>query len=403
MAATLQEYLDSQDNLLKEASEALPHQFNQCTYPLDSLRQPVYLCITCNLPRGICSACSIACHTDHEQTELFPKRDFRCDCPTSALPHPCHLHKTPEEPNTSNAYGQNFSGVFCRCGRPYDPNTERETMIQCLSCEDWFHESCCNLREKPETEAEAPAAPEGDVDDAASDASSSGLPPPMIRASDYDSFVCAACVRKIPTLLRYAGTEGCLMAIRDAPSLPWKVLAPTQDPVVVFDEGTPTSEAPVVPSKRALSPSAREGEREAKRPRACLAPPLNPVAQQILADPSSELGAGDVFLTEDFRERWCRCEECLPSLEANAFLLKEEETYEPPEDPDSGLSLEELGMRALNRLPRERAIDGIHAFNAMRDNLVQYLRPFANEGKVVGDEDVKAFFDKLREQSAKAV
>ena len=57
--------------------------------------------------------------------------------------------------------------------------------------------------------------------------------------------------------------------------------------------------------------------------------------------------------------------------------------YEPPEDPDSGksflshwikkliillegLSLEELGMRALNRLPRERAIDGIMAFNAMR-------------------------------------
>lgn len=28
--------------------------------------------------------------------------------------------------------------------------------------------------------------------------------------------------------------------------------------------------------------------------------------------------------------------QCLPSLEANPFLLKEEETYEPPEDPDSG-------------------------------------------------------------------
>jgi E3 ubiquitin-protein ligase UBR7 len=46
--------------------------------------------------------------------------------------------------------------------------------------------------------------------------------------------------------------------------------------------------------------------------------------------------------------------------------LEEEETYEPPEDPDSGLSLEELGMRALQRLPRDRAIDGIRAFNDMR-------------------------------------
>ena len=74
----------------------------------------------------------------------------------------------------------------------------------------------------------------------------------------------------------------------------------------------------------------------------------------------------------------------MPSLEANSFLLEEEETYEPPTDPDSGgctdlfsssyligvvtigLSLEELGMRALFRLPRDRAIDGLLAFNTMR-------------------------------------
>ena len=31
-----------------------------------------------------------------------------------------------------------------------------------------------------------------------------------------------------------------------------------------------------------------------------------------------------------------------------------------------GLSLEELGIRALERLPRDKAIDGIHAFNELR-------------------------------------
>lgn len=187
----------------------------------------------------------------------------------------------------------------------------------------------------------------------------------MIRASDYDCLVCAECVRKIPTLRRYAGTTGCLMATRESPSHPWTVLGasePPTDSVVAVADDTPAQ----VPSKRALSPS---DERESKKPRVvCLAPAVNPIAQQILnLEPgSSELGAGDVFLTEDFRERWCRCAGCLPSLEANAFLLEEEETYEPPEDPDSGLSLEELGMRALNNVPRERAINGIHAFNAMR-------------------------------------
>jgi hypothetical protein len=30
------------------------------------------------------------------------------------------------------------------------------------------------------------------------------------------------------------------------------------------------------------------------------------------------------------------------------------------------LSLEELGLRALDRLPRDRALDGIRAFNTMR-------------------------------------
>ncbi|PBK71494.1 hypothetical protein ARMSODRAFT_934247 [Armillaria solidipes] len=411
MSSTLTDYIETQDSLLREAAEALPHQFNRCTYPLGSIRQPVYLCLTCALPRGICAACSIACHTDHEQVELFPKRDFRCDCPTSALQHPCTLHTIPEEENTTNHYGQNFKGVFCRCGRPYDPNTERETMIQCLACEDWFHESCCNLRERPdtevplsinETEPQADSRPRNDdIDDGASDASSSDLPPPLIRASDYDSFVCASCVRKIPTLIRYAGTNGCLVVIRDDVSAPWKVIKPTEDETAEVDVS--------IGSKRTLSPSAEEPEAKRTRTEAsnskspCLAPPINPVAQRILIASDPGLGTGDVFLTEDFRGRWCRCASCLPSLEANKFLLQEEETYEPPDDPDSGLSLEELGIRALSRLPRERAIDGIHAFNAMRDDLVQYLRPFAQEGKVVGEVDVRAFFNRLQEEKALSV
>jgi E3 ubiquitin-protein ligase UBR7 len=79
------------------------------------------------------------------------------------------------------------------------------------------------------------------------------------------------------------------------------------------------------------------------------------------------------------------------------------------------LSLEELGMRALERLPRDRAIDGIRAFNDMRlvyssdildesfivhfhrDDLLAYLRPFAQEGRIVGEADVRQFFETLQE------
>ena len=76
----------------------------------------------------------------------------------------------------------------------------------------------------------------------------------------------------------------------------------------------------------------------------------------------------------------------------------------------SGLSLEELGLRALERIPRDRAIDGIQAFMDLRfvsvtthnpsrssfhdrDGLMQYLKPFAEEGKEVNESDIQAFFE----------
>ena len=103
-----------------------------------------------DVPRGICSACSVACHTDHEQVELFPKRHFKCDCPTEALSHLCVLHKIPQLENEENVYGQNFTGQFCRCGRPYDALKEKETMIQCVVCEVNFvsYREACLLTEQ---------------------------------------------------------------------------------------------------------------------------------------------------------------------------------------------------------------------------------------------------------------
>lgn len=295
-------------------------------------------------------------------------------------------------------------------------------MIQCLACEDWFHESCLNLRERPSSRESSPTveaspvkqAPEGtngteQNDDNISETSSSGLPPPLIQGTEYESFVCGSCVSGIHTLKQYAGTPGVMMVIRDAASTPWKIIgeiSATQgdNPVVISDEAVATSAG----IKRPRSPSATTAtdSPEAKRARAspglasssalCLVPSPNVTAASIFASRAENdvsLGAGDLFLTEGWRGRWCHCESCYPSLGSRPFLLHEEETYEPPEDPDSGLSLEELGMRALQRLPRDRAIDGIHAFNNMRDELVQYLRPFAQEGKVVAEADVKAFFE----------
>ncbi|KAH6904273.1 hypothetical protein BKA70DRAFT_1373615 [Coprinopsis sp. MPI-PUGE-AT-0042] len=440
--STLREFIENQDDLVREAGLALPHQFAHCTYPLGYLRQAVYLCQTCPEQRGICSACSIACHTDHEQIELFPKRDFRCDCCTTAIAHKCSLELTGHPANERNQYGQNFCGLFCRCHRTYDAQKEREAMIQCLACEDWFHESCCNLRERPSSRAPTPSpgahrersatAPasthaSGDGpgenhedDDADSEASFSGLPPPLVRASDYDSFVCGHCVRKIPILMKYAGTPGAIMVVRDSPSSEWRRIGDCTSGNEEHKEAKVDIDADDVAAgssvglKRKLDEELNsEDAREQKRPRKpsesansaippCLAPIPNPIAAQIFQqqhDDGHGHGAGDLFLTDGFRERWCRCEDCRGSLDNNRFLVEEEETYEPPEDPDSGLSLEELGMRALSRLPRDRAIDGIEAFNKMRDGLKSFLQPFADQGKVVNEADVRDFFSSLTEDA----
>ena len=68
----------------------------------------------------------------------------------------------------------------------------------------------------------------------------------------------------------------------------------------------------------------------------CQAPVPNSFAQTIFVqDGARTFGEGDIFLSGDWRERWCLCDLCLPRLQEYSYLLKEEETYEPPEDPDS--------------------------------------------------------------------
>ncbi|KAH9919997.1 uncharacterized protein BXZ73DRAFT_52376 [Epithele typhae] len=445
-SSTLASVLESQASLLQEASLALPHQFSQCTYPNGPIRQAVYLCLTCTSPassttqpRGICSACSIACHTDHEQLELFPKRRFRCDCPTHGLTEACTLHAKEEPVNQANEYGPNFRAVFCRCGRKYDANKERETMIQCLQCEDWFHESCLNLRERPPSREPTPEAQEPPASDGASDASSSGLPPPLVTAEDYDALICSACVRKVHAVERIAGMPGAIMVVRSSDGEPWRAIG--QQEVIVVDEkdtstanGHPGVTATTTPTestgeKRGRSASVDQ-EPTAKRARvsptpegadyidagcSCSAPPRDRRVQNLfkkLHTPNegvsqeeiseSYQGLGDVFLIDGWRDRWCSCGACAESLKDRSYLVEEEDTYEPPEDPDSGLSLEELGMRALQRLPREQALNGIMAFNAMRDDLMQHLRPFAERGEEVPESAIRAFFNaRIQELEAK--
>ncbi|XP_050668893.1 nuclease SbcCD subunit C [Leptidea sinapis] len=125
----------------------------ECTYNKGYIkRQAVYACMTCcaeakNDPSkraGVCLACCLTCHENHELVELYTKRNFRCDCGNQKFySYPCQLTPNKKDLNEENNYNQNFSGVYCVCHRPYpDPESSiDDEMIQCIVCEDWLHVS----------------------------------------------------------------------------------------------------------------------------------------------------------------------------------------------------------------------------------------------------------------------
>ena len=171
------------------------------------------------------------------------------------------------------------------------------------------------------------------------------------------------------------------MVVRDGPESSWKVIGELQEGDLVVDVGPeaeekiparseawdpdqahppatiqPLSEdaSPSQPDpgttqgkKRSLADSSPSDDPSVKRSRtsgtsvdtsqrACLAPAVQPFSQAVFAQSDMQtLGAGDIFLSGDWRKRWCSCDPCLSELRKHPYLLEEEETYEPPEDPDS--------------------------------------------------------------------
>lgn len=147
-----------------------------CTYATAPKSQPVFSCRTCASERGgaavgICGACAFHCHLAHELIEVGDRRQFTCDCPTlrSSVACLCLPGDAGEQPlpTADNAYGHNFEGRFCACDEPYD--AARDTMLQCISCDEWYHDHHILVG--------CPAVTEG-----------------------MDTFLCESCVRTRPFL-----------------------------------------------------------------------------------------------------------------------------------------------------------------------------------------------------------
>ncbi|KAF6839040.1 Protein mlo2 [Colletotrichum plurivorum] len=403
---------------------------------------------------GVCYACSVQCHGEHTLVEIFTKRNFTCDCGTTRYPatSPCNLRLNPatntkggvhsEEPDANNKYNQNFKNRFCACECDYDPFQQKGTMFQCLGLgtaetggcgEDWYHPGCLvgmgprwfegmvketavgeekstrTITEKPalptisENSESRPAEDGAAVETNADEDEDPPMPPGFPGEDDFEAFLCYKCVNANPWIKKYAGANGFLPAVfsrqqnGDAPSAAdaSKKRKAEEDVDSESDAKRLKSDSEVVESPLSgKEPTAKEDSGDST------------VACKLAALPSPPAEEFSLFMKEDFRDHICRCSSCYPNLDPHPQLLEEEETYEPPlsdgghsehgGSTNGSGSLLERGESALRNVDRVRAIEGVMAYNHLKEQLKPFFQQFAQSGQAIGAEDIKSYFAKLR-------
>jgi E3 ubiquitin-protein ligase UBR7 len=354
-----------------------------------------------------------------------------CDCGTTRFPpaSPCTLRADPgtgtkgvhsQLPAQDNKYNQNFRNRFCGCNEEYDAHKEKGTMFQCLGLgsaetggcgEDWWHPECLiglprggnkveNQKDHSNEEENGVASGEDEQDEIP-------LPPGFPAEDDFETFICYKCLDSHPWLKCYAGTPGFLPPVhRDGNScVPQAIVDGTK-----WEENNTSK-------KRKSNHDDADVQPEAKRIKegdidksvgltSEHSTSATPKQKHDFVPSKGPAGPFSLFVKEDFREHLCHCPDCFPNLIPHPQLREEEETYEPPlsEDGDEANaggsqgtgSLLERGEAALSNMDRVRAIEGVMAYNHLRDRLKEFLRPFAESGQAVGAEDIKTYFEKLR-------
>lgn len=98
--------------------------------------------------------------------------------------------------------------------------------------------------------------------------------------------------------------------------------------------------------------------------------------------------------TESWRSALCLCKSCTDMyyLRDLTYLTSPEELWETELDDEAAESMDQTALRRLNEMPRDRAIEAVSAYNQVKEELSEFMREAARKGKVITEEDVKAFF-----------
>ncbi|XP_078462381.1 putative E3 ubiquitin-protein ligase UBR7 [Lampetra planeri] len=409
---SMMEVMQQNEDLESEADAVLgASDSDLCSYAKGYVsRQALYACSSCT-PRGgepaaICLACSYTCHEGHDLYELYTKRNFRCDCGNARFPGvACKLLPDKEASNPGNKYNHNFFGLYCTCKKPYpDPDDKTpDEMIQCIICEDWLHGRHLGV--------EAP------------------------ESVEYHEMVCGGCMARCSFLWAYAVPSAVVKLVNEehegslvVDDSPCRSSAEVTSPSGVAredgvkpspgdeDRNEESEAAAAVPKEESRDGAPSPGENgtgAAERRPPCLLSELRAGAVPTSQPPG---GAAATFWPQQWRCKLCSCASCKAMYDELGvrFLLDEADTVQAYEARGK-LGADSVGggggggraagssagggdplMAALGTMNRVQQVELISEYNDLKTELMDYLKHFADEGKVVKKEDITEFFQSMQ-------
>ncbi|KAE8452756.1 hypothetical protein EG329_013028 [Mollisiaceae sp. DMI_Dod_QoI] len=248
------------------------------------------------------------------------------------------------------------------------------------------------------------------------------LPPGFPHEDDFEGFICYKCVDAHPWIKRYAGGPGFLAPVfkrSAAPSPERGLLAKTEE--VIASHLAPPKKRKAEDDEESVTSDRSKRVRsdipiEASAPESASTSTVPPAGSEKITEekptckldslPPAPEGQMSLFFKADFRDHLCHCSDCFPLLKPHDQLIDEEIIYEPSlsgSDEEGGGgsavgsgSIYDRGESALKNVDRVRAIEGVMAFNTLKDKLKPLFQQFAGTGKAISAEDIKAHFAKMR-------
>ncbi|XP_018329909.1 putative E3 ubiquitin-protein ligase UBR7 [Agrilus planipennis] len=449
---TLGEVLEAEQEMIEDANAVLgAGDDKNCTYTEGYMkRQPLYACLTC-IPEakedpskraGICLACCYHCHDGHDLIELYTKRNFRCDCGNSKFPaNTCNLNKAKDKENVLNNYNQNFSGVYCTCSRPYpDPEDKvSDEMIQCVICEDWYHTrhldcklppmnsyaemTCRSCVEKhqfllhydnlcitvPKDAGDTPVEVENTEDKKTDDLNESKSCDDSQKIDETNEKDSAAKENEKDSAAKEnekvsENTEKNDAIIENNEK---------ENNIKSHEETKPIEENGAVETEKKEDTNKVEAEKEKSLKHEGDGEAVTENEEKVCIKPKekSENICAKFWTNVNWRQQLCTCTECFNMYKEQniLFLIDAGDTVQSYEEKGKAKSLEnaqkveEDSIKFLNSVNRIPLMETLAAYNDLKENLTDYLKKFAENKKVVREEDIREFFSEFESRKKQKV